>query len=599
VQNNGKQWWWGRISLVWLLLPIVGAVAFTLTTTISPNDFWWHAAVGRWIAHHSRIPVTNLYAWSVPPSTHYTYQNWLAEWLIFQVLRWGGISAIFLWRSAAVAVTFAILAMVAMRRAKRVTNDSSADWDSIHFASAARACALALFISLAMIALNLDARPQTFALPFFALTVALLFELPYLQGWRAALAAAALAAVTVLWANFHGSFFMAPVVMIIALGAETLYGWTQPLPASRQRLWGRALPARSLRAVLGIAVASCLATLVNPLGSGLFLYVLRLSGNTTVQRFMYEWQAPSWREGSSVVFFSTPLVLLLVGAGAYRRAAHVGRLTAQTQLPAVPPKPEAASLLGPLGVRFGEVMVLLLLFTMGQRNIRSILWYALFFAPFMCACAAASSAATSRVAVGTAAGNIHPFPSRAVQIANGLVLVCLLLAPVPLLPRFKAGLPWPAAFRARFAPTPPGRFPVGFDGEPPLLLDKTTPVAAAEYLRRFGAGGELFNDMACGSYLMWALPRMRVAADPRIELYPADYWKRYLLLARGPANAHVQLAFMQVGAALLDPDAEPGLIARLRHAPGWRQVPLRDSHAVLLRRITAPILMFEPRHHPQ
>jgi hypothetical protein len=147
----------------------------------------------------------------------------------------------------------------------------------------------------------------------------------------------------------------------------------------------------------------------------------------------------------------------------------------------------------------------------------------------------------------------------------------LLLLPVPLLPWFKPALPLPDFFHARFAPTPQGAFSQGFAGDPPLLLDRSTPVEAVEFLRHSPPRGKLFNDMVFGSYINWMLyPQTRSLCDPRIELYPLKWWEGfYFRLGKGPADAAQILARDGYSDALLDPKMQPQLIKRLQAAPRW------------------------------
>lgn len=549
---------WGRLSTLWLALTPLCALLYTLTTTLSGNDFWWHAAAGRLIAEGGSVPFINHFSWAVHDLDLYVYQNWLAEWLIYKVLAWGGLTWIVIWRSAAAGLAFLLVGLAAFRRARRLVPGD----DPAVEAGVARCVAISLFLSLGMIALNLDARPQTFALPFFGVLVWLLCEFPAwgLTPKRVALCALALGALTALWANFHGSFFLAPLALVIVFCGESAYA----VLGGRGRSLLGAARAPGARWTLALLTLVCgLAIAINPLGFGLFGYVVKLSTNNTIQKYMYEWQAPSFAEGGSVVFYLSPVFLLLIARIAGRR-----------------PGREVPGWLGSLGIRPGELLLLLALFVMGCRNMRSILWYALLFPPLFAPSLARAFASQAEAETGGKA----KAAKAAVPGLNAVLLVVLLLAVVPLLPRYKAALGWPDSFKARFAPTPRGSFPAGFNRDPELLLDKTTPVAAVDFLRGNPPVGRLWNDMGCGAYLMWALPEVKVSADPRIELYPNDYWLKYLKLSQGPADAGEQLAAQGVSDVLLDPEAQRGLVRYLRARTTWEEIRLPNSHAVLMRR---------------
>jgi hypothetical protein len=240
-----------------------------------------------------------------------------------------------------------------------------------------------------------------------------------------------------------------------------------------------------------------------------------------------------------------------------------------------------------------------MLLMMGLRNLRSIIWYAFFLTPILSACCARlllmvqlrranrqSTRQSTSSDFSQAARQQRELPtiSRATHIVNAFLAASLLALILPVLPWFKPGLPWPAAYRARFAPTPQGAFPQGFSGDPPLLLDRSTPVEAVQQLRHDPPRGQLWNDMGFGSYLTWAIhPTISPALDPRIELYPTDFWISYLKLCTGPIDAALILRRQGVTDSLLDREAQSGLIAQLRATPGWQEIPLSDGPAVLLR----------------
>jgi hypothetical protein len=144
-----------------------------------------------------------------------------------------------------------------------------------------------------------------------------------------------------------------------------------------------------------------------------------------------------------------------------------------------------------------------------------------------------------------------------------------------------------------FAPTPRGEFPIGFTGEPPLLLENNTPVDVVEFLRQNPPRGKLWNDFVFGSYLTWATlyaPRLAPHVDPRVEMHPLSFWEEYGRIADGAPDASQKLKATGYSDVLLDATEQPGLLRRL-HADGWRILwPIREAAslpregAVLLRR---------------
>jgi hypothetical protein len=95
----------------------------------------------------------------------------------------------------------------------------------------------------------------------------------------------------------------------------------------------------------------------------------------------------------------------------------------------------------------------------------------------------------------------------------------------------------------------------------------------------------LFHDMGYGSYLIWALPNVRVFADPRIELYPLAYWQRYLKIERGD-NALAELQQLGATHALLNKSSQSTLVDVLRAANSGWQEQYTDDQSVFFALIT-------------
>jgi hypothetical protein len=99
------------------------------------------------------------------------------------------------------------------------------------------------------------------------------------------------------------------------------------------------------------------------------------------------------------------------------------------------------------------------------------------------------------------------------------------------------------------------------------LLDTGTPVAATDYLKSH-PGGNLFNEMGYGSYLIWAVPTQGVFVDPRVELYPYDQWMDYIHINNG-TNYEELLAKYGADRILLDKKLQPNLAASLPNDQQW------------------------------
>lgn len=509
---------WGRIETLWLLMVPLCALLFALALPLAPNDLWYHVRAGELIAARGAVPGQNLMSRGVPLDAPYYYQSWLAELGLFALLRGGGLTALMLGRAFALTATL-LLIVAATWRAVRRSGASSAR-------AAAHWTAASALLGFALASNNVDLRPQTFSMVLFGAWVFAVGEwraLPQRDSRQRSAWGAAIVLLMALWANTHGAF----VVGLLGLAALALGDVVARSERQRASLlvWGASLGAVAL----------------NPRGLGIYLYVAQLSGNEIGQRFVQEWKSPGLDDWHSALFWLAPLVLLGAWLGGRRR--------------------------GPLDA--GQTLALALFWTMGARDQRAILWFALALIPFLAPLVTGASGA--RQAPGLA-------PPRGAQGINACLLLFLLLCPLALFPGVKARWPWPAAFGARFAPTPRALFP----GEPPLLLENSTPTVAVDWLQKHPPRGALFTDMVCGSYLAYAGRGQLVPwCDPRIELFPTAFWEEYLRLSAGPPNAAARLRQQGFSDALLDRQNMPKLVQRLRDSRQWRVVAQSGSTLLL------------------
>ena len=112
------------------------------------------------------------------------------------------------------------------------------------------------------------------------------------------------------------------------------------------------------------------------------------------------------------------------------------------------------------------------------------------------------------------------------------------------------------------------------------LIDAKTPLEAIEYLRKT-PGGNLFNDMSYGSYIIWALPEQMVFIDPRIELYPAELWLDYIRISAAIPGWEEQLEGYGIQTLMLSPQEQAGLIQAAQASGRWREI-YSDTASVIL-----------------
>ena len=270
-------------DLLWPLIILAGFLFFTALVPLPPNDYWWHLRIGEVIFTESRIPSTNLYAWTLPADQPFFYAAWLGELLLYLTHRVGGLELNIFLRTVLAGLTYALVMIEARRH--------SASW---------RIAALLLALACMMSTNNLIVRTQMYAwLPFMVMFTLLS---RYADGQLRPVWLAVCPLGMLAWVNLHGSFVLGLGLMGIFLIGETLRRILKAEGAlSRHRLgW-----------LAGATAATFLATLVNPRFTGIIGYVRGLLGNQPVQQFIQEWQPPTPDGLANSIFFASILLLIL------------------------------------------------------------------------------------------------------------------------------------------------------------------------------------------------------------------------------------------------------------------------------------------------
>jgi len=530
---------------------------YVLSQPLAPNDLWYHLRAGAWMVQHHSFPRVAMFTPSVPANTPYFYQSWLAEIVMYLTLKWTGLAGSQMARAICFTGAIAIIMASAAQRAKVLLSAPGVD----SFNDGARRAALVGLFVLFMSIPNTDLRPQAFSLPLFALFAAIIFTWTTYNNRQLIIRAACLIGLMAVWANTHGAFATGLILLLLFCIGETLhfYGGN-----SLTAYLGKRLDKTRLKLAwitfAGCAAAAC----INPQLWKIYAYVYALASNTIGEKYIQEWQPPTWSDGSNSVFFccgiaSLLLLILLVERFRNKQEGNADNTGHK-------------STFGAMGIRPGEFCVAVTFFVMGLRNVRSIIWFALIFLIVGTAliCRAFPPKPQTKV----------PHITSAIQRLNVLIAVIFILLAVPFFPWFKPLLPWPKSYMQKFAATP-----AIFRGEPAMLLSNLTPTGAADFLRQSPPRGLLWNNMVFGSYLVWALyPAQGPWADPRVELRPDSFWYEYMDTGHAkndPARTLIQKGFSDV---LIDKEdvSEKPLLKTLAQSPQWHQV-YEDQTAILFR----------------
>ena len=253
---------------LWLFLAVALPVLAALLASLSSVDLAFHLRAGDEILVARAIPSVDSWTFTAAGLPWFD-QQWLAEVVLTVVHRLGGWTGLALLRAVLVGVIFASLLAIAVRRGL-----------------SPRTAGLLTLVAFAIAAPALALRAQLFGMSFFAVVLLLVTERHRHPAWLWAVPL-----VVVPWANIHGSFFLAPLVLGLA--------WVEDL-ADRSPMRHRAL-------VVGLvsAVAACLT----PFGPSVWAYAVGLSTNPEVTRRITEWQPTSIRDATGVLFFASVAVV--------------------------------------------------------------------------------------------------------------------------------------------------------------------------------------------------------------------------------------------------------------------------------------------------
>jgi len=266
----------GRVafSAVWMAAAVLIPPLFISLTPLRATDLAYHLRAGEVMLDGGsllRVDTFTLLAAGRP----WLNQQWGAQILLVSAFRGGGWFSLALLRAALLGSS-AALVFLACRNAG---------------ASRLPAAALTL-VGGALFMGGGDLRPQLFGVACFALVLWAMAS----RG-RHPSRILLIFPVTIVWANVHGSFVLAPVTVLIGAIEDSADG----RPESR-RSWL-------------LAIATLFATAVNPFGPRVWGYVSQLSTDPTIRSVVSEWRRPSLDPADgSIVAVSALLAVTFVAA---------------------------------------------------------------------------------------------------------------------------------------------------------------------------------------------------------------------------------------------------------------------------------------------
>ncbi len=324
-----------------------------------------------------------------------------------------------------------------------------------------------------------------------------------------------------VWVNSHGSFLVGLLLLGIWLGDET---W-QVYAAWRK---GKRYSFQQLMTAAVILLLTTGVCTLNPRGMGIISYLITMTSNPAVQNTVPEWLPPSFTSPIGPIYFISILFSAVVLALSPRRPS------------------------------FYQLATFVAFAALGLWTTRGVVWFGLVMAPVL-------ADHLSAIRGGIPINQQLLIPNQKERFVNSGIL-CLLISLALI------SLPW---FR--------GLIPMRADYRSPITQD--TPVAAASFLVEQQPDGRIFNDMAFGSYLIWAAqPDYKVFADPRIELFPQDIWDDYQVISRAAPGWEQKLVDYEIRTLFLNPSVQGQLVQRVAGSDQWRLIYQDETAQIYQRR---------------
>jgi hypothetical protein len=470
-------------------------------TLLGDCDTGWHIRTGEWIVTNHQIPARDFFSFTK------TGEPWFAwEWLSDIIFAWlnshGGLATLVLCSVVLLSVTFTLLYRLAMRKANPIV------------------ALVVTMLAAASSAIHWLARPHLFSLLFLVLFYRALenvrdgrtrlWGIPYLA-W--------LPAVTVVWTNLHGGFFVGILMLGAYCAGDLLKRFLSADPAAAQ------MAGRRARDYFLCAGACTAASLINPYFYQLHVHVVQYIFDPFQAQHIVEFLTLNFHHPVAMFFEA----LLILGAGAAIWHAARGSYT------------EAvlylmwahAALLASRNIPLFGIIAAPMVATAVDA------WLAKLPTLEVASWLKAAARKYTTIAAETAETDAIPRWHLA-SVAGVLVVAALLYAPAP-----------PPRFRSEYDPT-------------------AYPAGAIAMLQK-DRGARIFTNDEWGDYLIYKLyPNHQVFVDGRSDFYGDDFVQKYLDVMNVKYDWQQTLGSFGINTILLSPSAP--LAGALKESSHWRVV---------------------------
>ena len=262
---------------LWVVIALVLPALLSLLVPMPAVDLAYQLRAGDELLATGVLPEADSWTYTIA-GTPWVDQQWLVQVVLALGYRVGGWELLAVARAGLVVMAFGLLLAACIERG-----------------ASTRTAAVLSLVAFLLSAPALALRPQLFGIVIFAALlwlVAVRTRRPRAY-WLAPL-------LVMAWANVHGSFVLAPLVLA--------YAWVDDIAAGR--------PARTSLVVL---VVGSLATLVNPFGTGVWAYAFDLGLNPVIRETVSEWQRTSPLTVPGALFYASVVACVALCAWRWRR----------------------------------------------------------------------------------------------------------------------------------------------------------------------------------------------------------------------------------------------------------------------------------------
>jgi len=371
---------------------------------------------------------------------------------------------------------------------------------------------------------NWAIRPQLGIIPIFAFFYSRLYRKEKITNSSILL----FSLLMILWVNLHSSFpmgiMLAGIFLLGEAGSEYHNNATYPKIERIKKLAGNS----RLRRLLFLLIILTLVTLINPYGINILKDVW-VNSSIGPARSM-EWQ-PTTMKGFAGYCFVISIVLGGVILKYSRRK-----------------------------ITFTEAILLLVFLLAGFKALRMVLWWGIVSAPIL---------SVHFCSIKFAAKRISGQKKEAGQESECLPLNILFL--VVLMAAFISFLPWLRPYHP-------------IKGVRNIINPLTEPVEIADYIKREGLKGKMYNNINWGSYLIWRLwPEYKVFADNRLHLVPEEIWKDTIAVQNGFANWGKILDKYDISFVVLSKKDNKKMIGFIGDDKGWKKEYEDETGTIFVR----------------